>query len=85
MTKYTTEHAEVLVETTFTFFSGKFSSLPSLSERSGLEDNLKDEDLGLAEEVEVEELAVVEDIEAEGLAEGNLLDEVGLLDLLRSQ
>ena len=58
-----------------------FLSLPSLSERSGLEDDLEDEDLGLAEEVKVEELVVVEDIEAEGLAEGNLLDEAGLSDL----
>jgi len=58
-----------------------FPSLPSLLERSGLEDNLEDEDLGLAEEVKAEELALVEDVEAEGLAEGNLLDKVGLSDL----
>ena len=58
-----------------------FPSLPSFSERSGLEDNLEDENLGLAEEVEAEELAVVEDVEAEGLAEGNLLDKAGLSDL----
>ena len=58
-----------------------FPSLPSLSERLGLEDDLEDEDLGLAEEVKAEELAVVEDVEAEGLAEGSLLDKVGLSDL----